>query len=201
MNNKNKIVIFVSIFAALTSIGAYLKIPLPHVPITLQTFFVIMSGNLLGFKLGALSQILYLTVGLLGIPIFAYGGGPGYVFQPTFGYLLGYPWAAFVIGLSIKLLHGHFKFGELSRVKIFCLFFIADMLGVLTIFVFGIGYLFLNLKLGLYLKSEQLTSLSLAKGNIITTTLILFIPIDLVKALLASWVTIQLRRLPQFQFS
>ena len=103
INTRNKLIILVSAFAALTAVGAYLKIPLPHIPITLQTFFVIMSGNLLGLKFGTLSQFLYLIVGLLGIPVFANGGGPGYIFQPTFGYLLGYPFCALAIGILIKL--------------------------------------------------------------------------------------------------
>lgn len=73
---RTRKIILVSLFAALTAVGAFIKIPLPHIPITLQTLVVMMSGNLLGHKLGALSQLLYLAVGLLGAPIFAYGGGP-----------------------------------------------------------------------------------------------------------------------------
>ncbi|MDZ7264485.1 MAG: biotin transporter BioY, partial [candidate division KSB1 bacterium] len=101
VTTHNRKIILVSLFAALTAVGAFIKIPLPHIPITLQTLVVIMSGNLLGYKLGTLSQLLYLVVGLLGVPIFAYGGGPGYIFQPSFGYLLGYPVGAFLIGLLV----------------------------------------------------------------------------------------------------
>ncbi|MFQ5769363.1 MAG: biotin transporter BioY, partial [bacterium] len=103
-NKANKLHFYIlsSLFAALTAAGAFIKIPLPYVPITLQTFFVLLAGLVLGPKFGALSQIIYLAVGLLGVPIFAHGGGPGYILQPTFGYLLGYPIAAFVIGLLTK---------------------------------------------------------------------------------------------------
>ncbi|MBS3969060.1 MAG: biotin transporter BioY, partial [Clostridia bacterium] len=74
----------VAMFASLTAVGAFIKIPIPYLPITLQVFFVFLAGILLGPRLGALSQIVYLTLGLVGLPIFAEGGGLGYVFHPSF---------------------------------------------------------------------------------------------------------------------
>src|SRR3712207_6937283 len=62
------------------------------------TLFRSFSGMLLGAKLGALSQILYVAMGLLGIPIFTEGGGLMYVVKPTFGYLVGFIVGAYVIG-------------------------------------------------------------------------------------------------------
>ena len=194
INSRNKLIILVSTFAALTAVGAYLKIPLPHIPITLQTFFVIMSGNLLGFKFGTLSQFLYLIVGLLGIPVFANGGGPGYIFQPTFGYLLGYPFCALAIGILIKLFVTNLNEWLKSKVKIFFIFFISDLMGVVVIFSFGLAYLFINLKLGLYMKLEQVAVSNLNWGNLVKTTLFLFIPIDIIKAFFASWLMIPLQK-------
>lgn len=195
INSRNKIIILISTFAALTAVGAYLKIPVPHVPITLQTFFVIMSGNLLGFKYGTLSQLLYLVVGILGIPVFANGGGPGYIFQPTFGYLMGYPVCAFVIGILIKLFFSSFKNSLTSKAKTFFMFLISDFIGVIIIFAFGLAYLFVNLKFGLYMKLDQIGSANINWQNILKTTLLVFIPIDIIKACFASWLMIPLQKM------
>ena len=67
----------IPVFAALTAAGAWIKLPLPPVPITMQNLFVVMSGMILGAKAGAVSQIVYLIVGIMGLPVFSGGGGPG----------------------------------------------------------------------------------------------------------------------------
>lgn len=92
----------IPVFAALTAAGALIKLPVPPVPITLQNLFVAMSGMLLGAKAGAISQIVYLIVGLMGLPVFSGGGGPGYVASPTFGYLLGFIPASALAGFLMK---------------------------------------------------------------------------------------------------
>ena len=88
-----------AMFAALTAAGAFLRIPLPLAPITLQFFFCAMAGLMLGAKWGALSQALYVLIGLCGVPVFTFGGGFGAVLSPTFGFLIGLVPAAFFIGL------------------------------------------------------------------------------------------------------
>jgi len=93
-----KDILLVLSFAILTGICAKLKIEIGVVPITMQTFAVLISGALLGSKRGALSQITYLLMGLAGIPWFSRGGGMGYVFSPTFGYIVGFVLAAFFVG-------------------------------------------------------------------------------------------------------
>ena len=94
-------------FIAFTALGAFVRIPLPFtpVPITLQTFFVLLAGALLGKRLGTLSQLGYVLLGGLGLPIFAGAtGGLILLFGPTGGYFLGFILAAYVVGrvLSIK---------------------------------------------------------------------------------------------------
>jgi biotin transport system substrate-specific component len=91
--------IITSLFTALTAIGGFISIPLGLVPITLQTIFVVLSGLILGAKLGALSQIIYVILGLVGLPIFAGGtGGLTSVVSPSFGFVIGFIIAAYVIG-------------------------------------------------------------------------------------------------------
>ena len=88
-----------ALFAALTAVGAFLKFPLGAMSVTLQIFFTALAGVLLGPKWGAVSQAVYVAAGLVGFPVFTMGGGPGYLFQPSFGFLLGLIPMALVIGL------------------------------------------------------------------------------------------------------
>lgn len=95
---------YAAMFGALTAVGAYIHIPLPPVPITLQTLFVALSGALLGGSLGALSQIVYILLGVIGLPVFAGGkSGIGVLFGPTGGYLIGFVAGAYVIGKLTSL--------------------------------------------------------------------------------------------------
>ncbi len=103
--DKLKGMVFAALFAALTAAVAWFKIPLPFtpVPITLQTLVVLMSGAMLGPIYGALSMIIYLVLGTIGLPVFAGGSsGVGALLGPTGGYLFSYPVASFVIGKMIE---------------------------------------------------------------------------------------------------
>lgn len=90
----------VSAFALATAFAARVAIPIPGtpVPFTLQVVCVILAGTILGPRLGAASQAAYLMAGALGAPLFAAGGGLGYLLGPTGGYLLAFPAAAYVAG-------------------------------------------------------------------------------------------------------
>ena len=80
--------VYASMFGAMTAVGALISIPLQPVPITLQTFFLYLAAALLGGTLGALSQIVYVLLGVL--------------MGPTGGYLTGFIFAAFVIGKLVE---------------------------------------------------------------------------------------------------
>ena len=79
-----------AIFTALTAVGAFIKIPIPYMEFTLQFLFTTLNGLLLGGKWGAAAVGAYVFLGLVGVPIFAEGGGFFYVLKPTFGYLIGF---------------------------------------------------------------------------------------------------------------
>lgn len=164
--------------------GAFIRIPIPYVPITLQTFFVILSGSLLGAKFGALSQLLYLAVGLLGAPIFSQGGGPGYVLQPTFGYLLGYPVAAFTIGYW---LWGWDTAASKSIPPSFLKASLAISAGVLLVFIPGVTGLYLNLK---YIAGKPI-----ALTKAVWVGFLVFVPGDIIKITVSAWVTVKLRKI------
>lgn len=129
---KTRELILVALFAALTAIGAFIKIPVPYVPFTLQFLFCAFSGLLLGSKLGAMSQIIYVGVGLLGLPIFTQGGGISYIFNPTFGYLLGFIVAAYVIGKITE------NIKNITVIKCF----LTILSGLFFVYLFGILYLY-----------------------------------------------------------
>ena len=98
-----KRMVYAAMFGALTAIGAFIVIPLQPVPISLQTLFCSLAGVLLGGYTGALSQIVYIMLGIIGLPVFAGGkAGLGTLFGPTGGYLIGFIAAAFVIGKIIE---------------------------------------------------------------------------------------------------
>ncbi len=89
-------------FSILTAISAQVSIPIKPVPITLQTMIVLLAGAFLGAKNGAYSQSLYLFLGVIGLPVFAYTAdgtfGFARLFGPTGGYLLAFPIAAYLVG-------------------------------------------------------------------------------------------------------
>lgn len=94
----------IAAFALLTALGAFLRLPLPFtpVPVTLQTFFVLMAGVYLGGRDGAASQVAYLAVGAIGLPVFAGGAGAAHLLGPTGGYLLAFPVAAWIVGATVR---------------------------------------------------------------------------------------------------
>ena len=94
--------------AAVTCILAPLSVPLAgDVPISLATFAVLLSGILLGAKLGGLSQVIYVLLGSVGVPVFAgWKGGIGITLGITGGYIIGYIPMAFVAGLL------YYRFGR-----------------------------------------------------------------------------------------
>ena len=129
------------LFTALTAVGAFIQIPVPGMDyFTLQFFFVLMAGMLLGSKLGAFSVGSYVLIGLVGVPIFAAGGGITYVLRPSFGYLLGFIVTAFVTGKLVeKLAFDGFK-----------KYLVAAFAGLIVCYAIGLTYKYfmLNLYIG-----------------------------------------------------
>jgi len=161
---KTKYLILTGLFAALTAIGAYIHIPFPTVPITLQIFFALMAGGLLGKKYGFLSQVIYVLIGAIGLPVFAGGtGGIGILFGPTGGYIFGFLAAGYIAGI------GKQKFLNKSLYMI---------LGLVAIYVLGVSGLMIFAGL------EFLPA--------ITTGVTPFIIGDLIKVFLAAYLSVKL---------
>ncbi len=97
-------------FSLLTVAGAQIAIPVKPVPFSLQTMMVVLAGAFLGAKNGAYSQLLYLFLGSIGLPVFANGAlGVAYLFGPTGGYLLAFPIGAFVVGALAERFKSYFS--------------------------------------------------------------------------------------------
>lgn len=171
MKISTKDMVSVSLFTALTAVGAFLSIPLGNVPITLQTLFTILSGLILGPKLGSLSQLLYVILGLCGVKIFAgFSGGPQTVFSPSFGFLIGFIFAAYIVGVI----------GNTEKKVSFKRMFLAALAGTAIIYAFGVPYMYLILNKVLLKEISFATALK--------TGCIIFLPGDLIKCIVATYV-------------
>lgn len=131
--SRTKEMVLFGLFTALIAIGAFIKILVPVCPFTLQLLFTTLAGLILGSRNGACSVGLYVLLGLAGVPVFTEGGGPSYIFQPTFGYLIGFIAGAWLTGW-ISERSGDFSFGK-------TLF--ANLAGLLVVYLFGMVYVYI----------------------------------------------------------
>jgi len=122
-------------FAVMMALGAYIRIPLPFtpVPVTLQTFFALLSAAFLGRRMGSYAQGLYILFGVSGLPVFqGYGAGLAHIIGPTGGYIMGFFACQAVTGSLLA--RAGYKRGFLR-----VLFSMG--LGLLTIYAFGMAWL------------------------------------------------------------
>lgn len=134
---------FAALFAILVGVGANIRIPFPLVPLTLQTFVVFLTGLLLGSRRGALALTLYMALGLLGLPVFAGGGGFHNVLAPSFGFIVGFIPAAWLTGRIAE--HRGAAGGERGALTEFCLRTFACLAGMLAYNSIGVLWLYFNL--------------------------------------------------------
>lgn len=123
-------IVLCGMFVALITAGAFIKIPVPLVPFTLQYLFTMLAGLLLGAKSGFIAVTVYILLGLIGFPVFSSGGGIGYVLEPTFGYIIGFAVGAFVTGW---MAHQTESPGYLRLLA-------ANFTGLLIVYLFGMVY-------------------------------------------------------------
>ncbi|WP_394915756.1 biotin transporter BioY [uncultured Robinsoniella sp.] len=143
---KTSDMVMCALFTALIAAGAFIKIPVPVVPFTLQFLFTMLAGLLLGGKLGALSVVVYMVLGLAGLPIFSEGGGFGYIFKPSFGYIIGFAAASYVTGYMAG------KAGSLHMGRILAANFtgLAIVYGVGMVYYYFISNFVIDTPIGLW---------------------------------------------------
>jgi biotin transport system substrate-specific component len=169
-HTKIRDLILCALFAALIAVGAFIRISVPPVPFTLQIFFVAMAGLILGPRRATISVLVYIVIGLVGVPVFTSGAGPAYVLTPTFGYIIGFVLQAWLTGFLIEK-RGNTSFKTMA---------IAIFLGAAMSFAIGIPYFYLikNVYLGIQMDLWA----------VIYSTFLLFVPADTVLMLLAAWI-------------
>lgn len=131
MNTRE--LVLISLFTALTIISSMLHFTLGPIPFSLQIVTVFIVAHLFSVKVAFWSQALYVIMGLLGLPVFASGGGLFYVLKPTFGFLIGFVIAAWIMAW----------FKERSEKTSISNIFIINIVGTVVIYIFGCIYFYL----------------------------------------------------------
>ncbi|WP_404349687.1 biotin transporter BioY [Sutcliffiella horikoshii] len=169
-NERLRWLILCSMFAAITAVLAQMEIPLPLVPISGQTLAVGLAATILGSRYGAMSMVCYVLLGAIGLPVFTeMKGGAGVLVGPTGGYIFGFILAAFFTGYILEKTSFTLKWAM-----------IANTVGMIITLVMGT----IQLKFVM-----DITWADALKYGVYP-----FIVVGLIKAFLASWIGITVRR-------
>ncbi len=126
-------IVLCGLFIALITVGTFIRIPVGTDVYTLQFMFTLLAGLVLGARLGAIAVGSYVLLGLVGVPVFASGGGPAYLLQPTFGYLLAFILQAWFCGFYSRRSHD-ISFRSLLA---------ANLGGMAIVYLIGISWFYL----------------------------------------------------------
>lgn len=160
----------ISLFAALTAAGAFISIPFQPVPFSLQTLFTLLAGMTLGSASGSMSQVIYILLGVIGLPVFAgFKSGMGILLGPTGGFLFGFVISAYVIG----------KITEEKKEKYIFYYLLAGLAGTVIIYFIGVTQLSL------------ITGIGIKKAILIGA--LPFLPGDILKIIAASFIASKLK--------
>ena len=130
-DSRIKNMLLSALLVALVTVGAFLRISTPWATFTLQLPFALLAGLLLGRVWGTAAMAVYVAAGLIGLPVFAGGGGISYVLQPTFGYVLALIPAVLVTGILTQ------------HDRSTCRLVLGALCGVAVVYVIGASYAFL----------------------------------------------------------
>lgn len=174
---KTKDMLLCALFTALIAVGTFIKIPIPVVPFTLQFLFTMLAGLLLGSKKGALSVALYTLLGLIGLPIFAEGGGLWYILKPSFGYIIGFIIGSYVTGRMV----------EIKDNPGFRWILLSNFTGLFIVYAVGMIYY--------YIICNFVINSPIGVGVLFLYCFVLAVPGDICLCVLAALLTKRLRRL------
>ena len=159
----------VSLFASVLCVSSYIVLPFGPVPVTLQVLFVLLSGAVLGDEMGALSVVIWIMLGVFGLPVFAGGkAGPLVLLGPTGGYLIGFVFCAWIVG---RLTRGQ----NISRLRTIS----AMLLGLSAAYLLGLA--------GFMASFAFFLQKPMTLQQALTLAVFPFLPFDLVKLALGAW--------------
>lgn len=153
LNSRTHTLTLIALMTALLAVSAYIRIPIPVIPVTLQCEVVILGALLWGSKVSVSAAVIYIIMGLLGLPVFSGGGGVHYALMPTFGYLIGFIPCAMIAGVR--------RWNKYLRAY----------LGLGLIYAAGAGYL--------YILTEYILNAPIPFGIIVTSSCVT-LPVDLI---------------------
>ena len=173
---KHRQMILAAFFAALLAVSSYIIIPIGLVPHTMQVAFIFLAGLILGAKWGSVSVLVWFFIGIIGLPVFANAqSGITTFIGPTGGFLLGFLLAAFIVGWFAD-----------RGLTTFWRTFIVAIIALVVIYAVGIVGFMLSLK---YVLNKPMTW-SLAFKLVV----IPFLPFDLLKAAIASYLSLKVKK-------
>lgn len=168
-------IVYIGLFAALIAVCSWISIPLT-VPITLQTMAICLVAGLLGAKRGTITTVIYILLGLVGVPVFAgFSSGPAALLSPSGGYIIGFIFTALIVGIV----------SDKAKGKMLPLI-ISMVIGILVCYVFGTAWFAV-----VYAKQNE-TAATLK--TILSWCVIPFLIPDAVKIAVASILTNRLKK-------
>ena len=168
-----------ALFAALTAVGAFIRIPIGDLSVTLQVMFSLMAGLILKEKWGSISQMMYILCGLVGIPVFTGGGGPQYVLQPSFGFIMGLVLLAYISGRFVR------KNFSIKNCIIGC------VLGLLALYAIGLPYMYIAMN---FYMGNAVSFL-----HIMVWGMLVYLPFDARKICIAIFASLKLNTVQNLQ--
>lgn len=169
-HDKTKKLVLVAMCASIICLLAQITIPLPLIPITGQTLAVGIVATILGSRHSTITVLVYLTLGLIGLPVFSqFTSGLGILFGPTGGYLIGFIPTAFLIGLWLE--KTSYTYSQA---------FFANLIGMCITLTVGCVWLKLFA--------------ALTWQEALVTGIYPFLPVGIIKAFLAAWFGITIRQ-------
>ena len=171
---RTKDAVLTALFAALIAAGAFIRIPTPLVPVTLQFAFTLLAAQTLGAKAGN-AVAVYVLMGLIGLPVFTEGGGIMYVLKPSFGYLIGMVAGTYICGFIAERHNGKLLFRIL-----------ASLAALVTVDLLGVSYMYLIMKYYLQIR--------ISLSAVIISGALIFLPTDLTWSALTAFFAFKLKK-------
>lgn len=132
-DNRYKYPVYIGLITAMIAISAFIRIPNPYLPFTLQMLVIFIIPAVFGSRLSFYGVVVYIVLGLIGLPIFASGGGISYFLRPSFGFLIGYLFAVIPAGIVAKRIDNVYGY------------ILSILISLSIIYLFGFLYFYFNI--------------------------------------------------------